>query len=171
MRLAPEKDPDLWLSTAAAIAAARPDVHFVLAGYGEMAAHVAAKVEELGLAERFRLAGPTTDVGEIYAALDVFLMTSRFEGTPNTLIEAQAAGVPIVAPLVGGTGETALHGTTGLLVEERMADRLAAAVLRILDDAPWRRRSARHGPAFVAERFGHRRMIAATLALYRNSSG
>src|SRR5262249_30645894 len=150
------------------IAAARPDVYFVLAGYGEMADHVAGKIRQLGLAERFRLAGPTKDVGEIYAALDVFLMTSRFEGTPNTLIEAQAAGIPIVAPLVGGIGETALHGTTGLLVEERAADDLAGAVLQILRDAGWRQRSARHGPAFVADRFDHRRMIDATLALYRH---
>src|SRR5262249_57446870 len=118
------------------IAAARPDVYFVLAGYGEMADHVAGKIRQLGLAERFRLAGPTKDVGEIYAALDVFLMTSRFEGTPNTLIEAQAAGIPIVAPLVGGIGETAVHGTTALLVEGRTADALAAAVVRILRPAP-----------------------------------
>jgi glycosyltransferase involved in cell wall biosynthesis len=169
MRLAPEKDPDLWLDTAAILARARQEIHFVVAGYGELAEQTARRARELGLTDRFTLTGPAADVGSIYAALDVFLMTSCFEGTPNTLIEAQAAGVPVVAPLVGGTGETAVHGTTGLLVHERTAESLAAAVLQILDDPSWPRRCAVRGPAFVSRRFGHRRMIRQTLALYEDS--
>ena len=98
MRFAAEKDPDLWLETAAVIAAARPDVRFVLAGYGEHADDVARKVQEFGVADRVILPGPTADVGLVYAAMDVLMMTSRFEGVPNVLIEAQAAGVPVVAP-------------------------------------------------------------------------
>lgn len=119
------------------------------------------------MVDRIRLLiGPTLDPGLIYGALDVFLMTSRFEGSPNTLIEAQAAGVPLVAPLVGGIGETVVHGTTGLVVGERDADRLAAAVLKILSEEDWRRRTGRRGPAFVARQFGHRRMIDDTVAIY-----
>ena len=95
MRFAPEKDPELWLETAAIIAAARPNVRFVLAGYGELAEPILRMTRALGLSERIALFGPRTDVGAIYAVMDVFLMTSRFEGTPNVLIEAQAAGVPV----------------------------------------------------------------------------
>jgi glycosyltransferase involved in cell wall biosynthesis len=169
MRLAPEKDPDLWLRTALAITQARADTCFLLAGYGELADHVVGKIHELGLAERFKLTGATIDVGLIYAAMDVFLMTSQFEGTPNALIEAQAAGVPIVTPLVGGTGEAVLHGTTGLLLNSRTEENLARAVVQILDDSSFRERTACHGPAFVSKRFGHRRMINETLALYGHS--
>ena len=72
MRFADEKDPDLWLETASAIAAARPDVCFVLAGYGVLANRIACKAEEFGLGERLILLGPTRDVGAVYAAMDVF---------------------------------------------------------------------------------------------------
>jgi glycosyltransferase involved in cell wall biosynthesis len=77
MRFAAEKDPYLWLETAAAIAAARPSVLFVLAGYGDLAEQVEHRIQALGLAERFILRGATKDVGLIYGALDVFLMTQR----------------------------------------------------------------------------------------------
>ena len=166
MRFAPEKDPDLWLETAALVAAARPDVQFVLAGYGALADRIAQRIEQLDLSRRFVLAGATTDVGEIYACMDVFLMTSRFEGTPNTLIEAQAAGVPVVAPDIGGISGAMIDGRTGLLSAGRTASQLADAVLRILNDADWPRRAARHGRRFVLSRFNWRRNVDETIRLY-----
>jgi glycosyltransferase involved in cell wall biosynthesis len=166
MRFAAEKDPLLWLETAAAIAATYPDVRFLLAGYGELADVIAGKVHELGMAERVILPGPTADVGFMYALMDVFLMTSRFEGVPNVLTEAQAAGVPVVAPMVGGTAEALSNGKTGLLVNDRLVQNLAGAVLKILDEPHWQESASVYGPAFVAERFGQSRMIHETLALY-----
>ena len=166
MRFAPEKDPLLWLEMAAVIAAALPDTRFVLAGYGNLAKQVEQKIESLGLTERFVLPGPVKDVGSIYAALDVLVLTSRFEGTPNVLIEAQAAGLPVVAPDVGGTSEALLDGVTGILVRNRQASCLARAVLEILGDPSWAERSATEGPAFVSKKFGHQRMIDETIAAY-----
>ena len=166
MRFAAEKDPLLWLETAASVAAARPDAQFVLAGYGALADDIARKVEELGITDRVILPGPIVDVGSIYALMDVFLMTSRFEGVPNVLIEAQASGVPVVAPAVGGTAEAFCNGKTGLLVHDRRAPNLAGAVLKILAEPHWRQTASAYGPAFVAERFGQSRMIHETIALY-----
>jgi len=166
MRFAPEKDPHLWLETAAAIAAARPNTRFVLAGYGNLAEQIERRIETLGLAECFILPGAPKDVGLIYGALDVLLLTSRFEGTPNVLIEAQAAGIPVVAPDVGGTSEALLNGVTGILVGNRRASSLASAVLEILENPGWRERAAAQGPAFVSKKFGHQRMIDDTIAAY-----
>src|SRR6516165_4607556 len=166
MRFAPEKDPYLWLDTAAAIAAARPDTRFVLAGYGNLAKQVERRIETLGLADRCILPGAAKDVGLIYGALDVVLLTSRFEGTPNVLIEAQAAGIPVVAPDVGGVNEALLDGVTGILVGKRQASSLARAILEILGDPGWREHAATEGPAFVSKRFGHQRMIDDTIAAY-----
>src|SRR5215510_165660 len=166
MRFAAEKDPFLWLDTAAAIAAARPDVQFILAGYGRLADDIARKVQELGMAERVILPGPIIDVGSIYPVMDVFLLTSRFEGVPNVLIEAQAAGVPVVAPAVGGTAEALCDGKTGLLVEDRSVPSLAGAVLKILAEPHWPRSACVYGPAFVSERFGQSRMVHETIAVY-----
>jgi glycosyltransferase involved in cell wall biosynthesis len=166
MRFAPEKDPDLWLDTARLIAADRPDVWFVLAGYGALAEHVAVKLKQMGLSRRLVLLGATIDIGAIYACLDVFLMTSHYEGTPNVLIEAQAAGVPVVAPDVGGTRETILDGLTGVLVESRDAARLASAVLTVLADPLLRHGVRLQGPRFVARRFNWQRKIDKTIGHY-----
>jgi glycosyltransferase involved in cell wall biosynthesis len=168
MRFAHEKDPDLWLETAAAIASARPDVSFLLAGYGHeaVADELFQKGRELGLATRLVMPGMVIDVGQVYGALDVLLLTSRLENVPNVMIEAQAAGIPVVGPALGGIGETMLDGVTGVVVADRSCKALASAVLEILDDASWRERAAAEGPAFVAERFGHERMVHEMIAIH-----
>jgi len=165
-RFAPEKDPILWVETAAIVAAARPNARFLLAGYGELAEQVAHSIRTLGLSERFVLPGAIQDVGLIYAALDVFLMTSQFEGLPNVVIEAQAAGIPVVVPNVGGASEALLDDITGIVVGSRRPLRLASAVLQILDDPTWRERAQMQAPAFVSNRFGLERMIDETIAMY-----
>jgi glycosyltransferase involved in cell wall biosynthesis len=171
MRFAREKDPDLWLETAAAIACVRPDVYFVLAGYGhdDVAEQLAKKGAQLGLGNRLFMPGAMVDVGQVYGAIDTLLLTSRTENVPNVLIEAQAAGVPVVGPNVGGIGEAMLHETTGLLVSERSASALAEAVLRILSNPDWVRQVASDGPGFVAQRFGHERMVRQTISIYNRT--
>jgi glycosyltransferase involved in cell wall biosynthesis len=112
--------------------------------------------------------GVATDVGQVYRALDVHLLTSRTENLPNVMIEAQAAGIPVVGPDVGGIGEAMVDQVTGILVPERSAQALAQAVLRILDIPRWRERVAIEGPAFIARKFGLKRMISETIAVYRD---
>jgi glycosyltransferase involved in cell wall biosynthesis len=118
------------------------------------------------LGNRLSLADAMTDVGLGYAALDVLLLTSFVEGLPNSMVEAQAAGRPVVATNVGGTREALVDGRTGLIVAGRSPKRLAEAVLGVLDDASWRERGRTEGPAFVAGRFGFDRMIDETLDAY-----
>jgi glycosyltransferase involved in cell wall biosynthesis len=168
MRFAPEKDTDLWLETAAAIAAALPDVHFVLAGYGHdnIAEQIRRKGARLGLAHRLVMPGTVADVGLIYGALNVLLLASRAENVPNVMIEAQAAGVPVVGPDVGGIPEAMWDGVTGVLAGERSAEGLAAAALQVLSSPDWLESVAGNGPAFVALRFGQKRMVRETIAIY-----
>ena len=169
MRFAAVKDPHLWLETAAVIFNARPSAYFLLAGYGhgnigDRLAHLGAK---LGLADRLVMPGVVTDISRIYAAMNVLLLTSEFENTPNILIEAQAAGIPVVGPDVGGVAETMKHQATGLLVLERSAPKLADAVLQILNEPDGLLTKARvEGPAFVAQRFGYERMVRETTEIY-----
>jgi glycosyltransferase involved in cell wall biosynthesis len=165
-RFASEKDPALWIETAKTIAKAREDVCFILAGYGQLSDQIRQSINDTGLGERFFLPGPVRNVSSVASAIDVFLMTSRFEATSNTLMEAQAAGIPVVAPMVGGIVEAVNNGVTGLVVPYRDAYKLADAVLRLLADPHWRRRAASAGPAFIAERFHLERMVKETIALY-----
>jgi glycosyltransferase involved in cell wall biosynthesis len=169
MRFAPEKDPELWLETAAAIASERPDVHFLLAGsgHGAIADQLLKKGAELRLRTRLVMPGVVTDVGQVYGALDVLLLTSRTENLPNVMLEAQAAGIPVVGPDVGGICEAMLDGVTGVVVPDRSPQALAAAVLRILDDARWPERAAAKGPIFVARKFDQERMVRKMIAIYR----
>jgi len=169
MRFAPEKDPGLWIEAAAEIASIRPDILFLLGGYGhgDIAQQLYQEGMRRGLGTRLIMPGAITDVRPFYGALDVFLLTSRSENLGNVLIEAQAAGVPVVGPAVGGIGEAMDDGVTGILVADRTAKSLAAAVLRILTDATWRTRVQTAGPAFVARKFSHQCMVENTIALYR----
>ena len=166
MRFVDQKDPALWLATAEQIARGRDDVIFVLGGYGELKDKIVSEARALGLSHRFVLMDGTTDLGIFYALLDIFLMTSRFEGTPNVLIEAQAAMCPIVTTDAGGIRETVADGLTARIVTNRSAATLAATVLETLADDRWRRQAGTAGPSFVRRQFGHSAMIAQTLRLY-----
>jgi glycosyltransferase involved in cell wall biosynthesis len=156
----------IWLATAAQVARQRDDVSFVLGGYGELKDKIVSGICDMGLSHRFALLDGVTDLGSFYSLLDVFLMTSRFEGTPNVLIEAQAAACPIVTTDAGGIGETVADGVTARIVSDRSPAKLAAALVEVLDDDKWRTRAGEAGPAFVRQRFGHETMVARMLQLY-----
>ena len=121
-RLSTEKRPLLWAETAAAVLARIPDAHFLLVGDGEQRVELEAHVEALGIAERLHLPGVLMRVGDALAAMQVFLLTSAFEGTPNVMLEAQWMGVPVVATRAGGCGETFVPGETCLLYTSDAAD-------------------------------------------------
>ena len=167
MRFTEEKDPDLWLATAAEIAKVAPQVCFVLAGYGELLARCRARAQAIGLNHNIVFPGAVEEVGPIYALLDVFLMTSKVEGLPNVLIEAQAAGCPVITTDVGGTSEALIDGLTGRVVHERTPDHLARVVLEVLFDPMWRDRAKRQANNFIANSFGFDRMVDRTLEIYR----
>ena len=167
MRFTEEKDPHLWLEVAAEITRVAPEVRFILAGYGQLLAQCKARAQAIGLESNIAFPGAIENVGLVYALLDVLLMTSKVEGLPNVLIEAQAAGCPVVTTDVGGTGEALIDGMTGRLVRERSPDCLARAVLQVLFDQTWRDRMNSQAANFVENNFGFERMVDRTLEIYR----
>ena len=154
------------MRTAAGIARARPDVIFLVIGTGHMQSAMLEFAAELGIADRLFLPGTEKNIAPAYAAMDVFLLTSRFEGLPNVLIEAQALGVPVVTTDAGGCREAVLEGQTGVIVKSRDSAKLAERVLFVLDDPDWAAKARQRGPVFVRERFGLKRMIEETLDVY-----
>jgi glycosyltransferase involved in cell wall biosynthesis len=161
-----EKDPLLWVRTAARVAHARPDVIFLLIGTGPMHAKLMKLAGKLGIGDRLFLPGTKKNIALAYAAMDVLLLTSRFEGLPNVVIEAQALGVPVVATDAGGCREAVLDGETGVIVQNRDSAHLAERVLHILDNHDWAASARQRGPDFVRERFGIKRMIEETMNVY-----
>jgi glycosyltransferase involved in cell wall biosynthesis len=167
IRFVPQKDPELWLDAAAIIVAAHPRAQFLICGYGPLEAAMRRRIQALGISDCVIIPGAVTDIGLVYAAIDVFMLSSRYEGLPYTLIEAQAAGRPVVATDVGGNAEGFADGRTGRLVRDRSAQALAAAVIDILDQAAlWKERVATEGPAFVHQHFGLDEVVDQTLHIY-----
>jgi glycosyltransferase involved in cell wall biosynthesis len=165
-RLVPIKNHDLFLDAFAALPrrGARA-VHGVVVGGGELEARLRQRVRALGLADRVHFLGWRRDLAPVYADLDVAVLTSRNEGTPVALIEAMAAGVPVVATAVGGAPDLLDHGEQGELVPPpfRAAD-LAAAIGRALTPAA-RARSARLAPG-ILEAYSAARLCRDLESLY-----
>lgn len=170
MRLTEEKRPLLWLRAMAALGRKLPEARFVLLGDGPMRPEVETVCRTLGLADRAHLVGNHRDVVPWYGMMDALLLTSRVEGCPNVLLEAQAVGLPVVAPGVGGAPEAVDHGRSGWIVDpapEGLVDRLAERLLHCLTDTAWRHQAATTGPAFVERRHGLEAALRATLNAYK----
>ncbi|QCI63469.1 glycosyltransferase [Phreatobacter stygius] len=165
-RFSEEKRPDLWIAAAMEAVAADRRIVAVCYGDGPMREAMIATVARAGLAERVRLPGVTRDAWESMRGFDIFMLTSRLEGLPNVLIEAQSVGLPVVTPPVGGAPETLVDGTTGILTQRQTAKALAAAVLDLAGDAPRRRQMGEHGAVHARGTFDVASMAAATLAVY-----
>lgn len=165
-RLTAIKQHGLFLDAAARIGRADPHVCFVIAGDGELRGELEAQASGLGLADRVRWLGWRRDLPVIYAATDVFMLTSRNEGTPVALIEAMATAVPGVSTLVGGVGDVIVDGV-GRSVPDGDPEALAAAVLSLLDD-PARRAIGERARASVLSRYGIDRLVTDIATLYRH---
>ena len=131
-RLSAQKGHRYLLDAAAAVLARKPDVRFLVVGDGDQEAALRSQVEALGIAPQVIFAGHRSDVPALLGALDVFCISSTYEGTPLTLFEAMAAGKTIVSTAVDGCREVLQDGATGLLVPPRDPAALAEALLRAL---------------------------------------
>ena len=115
---------------------------FVFAGDGELRAEVERAIAGAGLSGVVRLLGWRDDVPDLLSALDLFLLTSRFEGLPRAALQAIAAGVPVVATDTGGIAEIVADGETGVLVPVGDMPAASDAVVRLAADPEARRRLA-----------------------------
>jgi glycosyltransferase involved in cell wall biosynthesis len=165
-RLHPQKQQADLVAAAPAVLAAHPDATFVLVGEGVLHDPLAAQIAALGLDERVLLLGQRGDVPDVMASLDVFALTSTFEGLCLVVNEALALGTPVVATPVGGVRQTVLDGETGLLVPVGDVPALAAAIVRLLSDRDEARRLGAAGRGRVRELYAQERMVAGTTAVY-----
>jgi glycosyltransferase involved in cell wall biosynthesis len=153
------KRPFLWVDAAAIVLAIHPECRFIMFGDGEERDRTIAYINSRGLNRNFSLPGLVSDLYRHLPMLDAFVLSSRTEGLPNVLIEAQAAGVPVVAYDVGGVGETMLDGVTGFLVKEETAEALAAGILRALEEPDWHAHASSVARSFVKQRFNTETMV------------
>jgi glycosyltransferase involved in cell wall biosynthesis len=166
-RLTAIKQQQLFLEAALQIASAYPALVFLIAGDGDLRAELEASAATLGLADRVRFLGWRRDLETIYGATDVFLLTSRNEGTPVALIESMAAGCAGVSTDVGGVADVLESDAVGLLAPDGDAPALARCVTALLGDADRRRRMGQAGRALVVSRYGLDRLVTDVETMYR----
>lgn len=149
-RLDHQKAPHHFLEVVAALPAG---VRAVWIGDGPLRLEVLARARRLGLEGRLLLVGERNDVDQLLPALDVFVMTSLYEGLPCVVVEAMRCGLPVVATAVNGVPDVIVAGQTGLLVPPARPEACATAVSHLLDHPAQARRMAEAGRRSVSGRF------------------
>ncbi len=165
-RLTPQKGYAILAAAAPAVFAQVPDIHFIWAGVGALEGELRARVRELGVEGRIHLLGQRADVAALMAAANVFVLPSRFEGLPLVVLEAMAAGLPVVGTNVCGTAEAVVDGVTGRLVTANDPAALAAGIVDVLADSRRAAMWGRAGRRRVAREFSADRMACETASIY-----
>jgi len=165
-RLIEQKGVSYGLEAFARAAADVPEARLVIAGDGPLRGRLQAQARTLGVADRVHFLGWRADSLRIFAALDIFLMPSLWEGFGLVLLEAMSQRLPVVASAVSAIPEVVADGTTGLLAPPRDVPRLAAALRLLLADAPLRQHMGLLGEDRLEEYFSAGRMVDETLSLY-----
>lgn len=165
-RLTAQKDHHTFIAALAELASAHCDFHATIVGDGPLREALERQAESSGLADRITFTGaiPHDAVFDELAHADLFVLPSRWEGSPNVLLEAKAFGVAVVATRVGGVPEMIEEEKTGLLVEPGNSAELARAIERLLVDPALHARlgsAAGHG-ADSEERFENLRQLLGT---------
>jgi glycosyltransferase involved in cell wall biosynthesis len=133
-RLDVQKGMDVLLEALSRLAPARSDLDLWLAGDGPQRRALEAQARQLGIAGCVRFLGYRGDVAALLQASDVFVLASRYEAMPMTILEAMAAGLPVVVTDVGEAARLVEHGVSGLVVPSEDPPALAAALEQLLDD-------------------------------------
>ncbi|MFN3763691.1 MAG: glycosyltransferase family 4 protein, partial [Anaerolineae bacterium] len=166
-RLYKPRDFDTLLLAFQRVAAAHPDTQLLIVGDGPYRPQVERLIGELGLASRVKLAGFRRDIPQLLAASDIFALSTAFwEGLPLTVLEAMAAGLPVVTSDVGGIREAVIPQETGILVSPGDFAAFSEALQELLTDRPKARAMGLRGRQRVQTFFTVERMVGETVALY-----
>jgi glycosyltransferase involved in cell wall biosynthesis len=165
-RLDPLKDHATAIRTLEHVLWHLPEARLVLVGEGPQRAAIEGMIRQRRVGQAVRVLGLRTDIARLLAAADVFLLTSISEGIPLTVIEAMAAGLPVVATQVGGVGEVVEDGVTGLLAPAGDDALLAERILRLADNADLRRQMGHLGRERAKAMFAESQMHERYLELY-----
>lgn len=164
--LADHKGQRYLVAAAPGILARRPATVIVIAGDGELRGELEAQARELGVAERVRFPGFRQDVPQLLKAADVFVMPSHMEGLGTSVLDAMAAGTPVVGTEAGGMPEMIEDQVTGLLCPIKDPAALERAVLRLLEEPALGARLAENAARLVRARFSTDAMVEGTLGVY-----
>jgi len=165
-RLGPEKDHRTLLHAVAELSKKNLKPYLLLIGDGPLSESLTRLGEALGIGGQLRWLGARSDIPELLAGLDLFVLPSRYEGCPNVVLEAMAAGKCVVATGVGGTPELIRSGETGVLVTPGEIEELVEVLSNLLKDLSKVSEIGQRARASVSQTFSVDRMVEKTEALY-----
>ncbi len=165
-RLAPQKGCGHFLRAARLVAAKHPEARFLLIGAGPLLPYLHALAQDLGIRERVMFLGHRPDAARLYAGLDLFVLSSLWEGLPYVLLEAGASGLAVVASRIPGCIELVEDGETGYLVELENEAEIAARIAELLASPERRAAMGAAGRGRVRERFRLDRFLELHAELY-----
>ena len=162
----PVKDHSMFLRAAARVCKEVPDAAFVIAGEGDLMPGLRSLAAQLGIEREVFFIGRCENVGQLLFASDVGVLSSKAEGFANAILEYLAAGLPVVATDVGGVREAVVEGETGHVVASGDDEKMAAGIIRLLNDPERARAMGQLGRTRVAAKFSCDRHLQNTLELY-----
>jgi glycosyltransferase involved in cell wall biosynthesis len=165
--LVPHKGQRHLIDAAAEVVRREPDARFIIAGEGELRGSLEHQIRQHRLDKHVILAGFRPDVLSLHKAFDLFVMSSVTEGLGTSLLDAMASGKAVVATRTGGIPEVVVDGETGILTPPRDHAAMAAAIVRLLGDAPLRRRMGEAGRRRIEQMFSVETMVRKTLDVYQ----
>ncbi len=167
-RLSPQKNHELMLRAFAADPKMRVQAHLLLAGDGELRDPLERLAQELDIDARVHFLGNRTDIAEMMGACDAFVLSSWQEGNPLCVMEAMAAGLPVISTAVGGVPELIWPGIHGLLTEPGSVESFAHAMSTMMRDTEFREECALRSAQRAARKFDVQGMIDGYDSLYRH---
>lgn len=168
-RLEQVKGAQYFVAAAHDITGRHPRAKFLVAGEGSLRARLSEMAEAMGMKEKFIFTGWSENIPELLGIFDLLVLPSLNEAVGMALIEAQAAGVPVVATNVGGIPEVVIHNMTGLLVPPANAAELAKAIDTLLTDTQQRFAMASAARAWIKDRFRAEDMVRTLSLFYRQA--
>ncbi|WP_243361540.1 glycosyltransferase [Fundidesulfovibrio terrae] len=169
-RLESEKDHHMLLRAFALVVAAVPDAQLLVIGEGSLRRGLESLAESLGIQDNVHFLGVRRDIPELMKSLDVAVLSSKAEGLPLCILEAMAAGKPVVATRVGGIPDVVRDGHTGLLVQPGSETDMARAIITLLTDDSLRERYGLEGQQTVTKDYNASRALDRYIGLYADGN-
>ena len=165
-RLSLQKDPLTMIKAITIVKKNIQNVHLVLVGDGDMKKELIEEIEKHKIQNYVHLVGNIMDIWNVYPSLDLFIMSSIYEGLGRSITEALCCKIPVVCTNVEGVPEIVRNNITGLLVEPRDHLKLANAIISSLNNIDKSKKMAENGSEFVNENFDVKKMVADIDDLY-----
>jgi glycosyltransferase involved in cell wall biosynthesis/GT2 family glycosyltransferase len=163
-----QKGHEFTVNAIPAILQAHPEARFLFVGDGPEREKISQNIREAGLSRQVIITGERQDIPDLLSAMDLFLLTSIFEGLPLSVLEAMAVGLPVVATRVNGTPEAVAENDTGLLIPPADPEAVVGSVNRLLGNPTERKRMGALGRKRVEKHFDESYMVRQVTDIYDN---